>query len=126
MHPGHTALFFKYTTEVDGFSALIDVILHLCNLQVFSIESQMVIEHLGENAQHSGLVLVNGSFNIDIEQYSLSLFAGGPINQHEGGRIVSEFLPEHLHNRRAVYLFVLQNVGEHFKQVGFTTAKEAG
>ena len=85
----------------------------------------MVIEHLGKDAQHCGFVLINGTFDIDIEQDGFRFHAGSPVDQHEGCRIISKLLPEHLYDSRAIDFLILKDIREHLEQVRFTTAKEA-
>ena len=86
----------------------------------------MVIEHLGENAQHCCFILIDGTLNVDIEQNRLCLISGCIINQHEGGRIICKLLAEALYGFHAVHFLVLQQIRKHLQEVRFTTSKEAG
>ena len=105
---------------------MLNVMLQHGELQVVAVEAQMVVEHLGKDAQNSRLVLVDGAFHVDVEQNRFRLASGGFINHHEGGGIIGELLPKALDGSDSLDFPVLQNVGQHLQEVGFTAAKEAG
>lgn len=124
--PRRTVLIFKYASEFFCLALPGDELLQLGDLQVLSIEAEVVVEHLGKDAQHRRLVLVYGALDVDVEQDGIRMSSGSSVDEHEGGRIIRELLPEALHGLHAVHLAVLQQVGQHFQEVGFTTPEEAG
>ena len=62
----------------------------------------MVIEHLREDLQHGGIVLIAEAFNVDIEKNCLRRSLGRLVNQHESCRIIRKLLAEPLDRRNAV------------------------
>ena len=125
-HPVLAAERFKRLPERRSLALMLDVMLQHGELQVVAVKAQMVVEHLSKDAQNSRLVLVDGAFHINVEQNRLRLAAGGFVNHHEGGGIIGELLPEALDGSDSLNFPVLQNVGQHLQEVGFTAAKEAG
>ena len=105
---------------------LLDILLQHGNLQVFSVEAKVVIEHLGKDPQDSGLVLIDKAFNINIEKHGFGFSTGSLIDEHEGSRIVLKLIPEPLCTGLTHDRLILQQIGEHLQKVRFTTAKEAG
>ena len=121
------ALFrLKHAPEFFGLAKLVNILLQHGNLQILAVEAEVGIEHLGKDAQHRGLVLVDGAFNIDVEEDGFRLAPCGPVDQHEGRRIILKLFAEHLNGGNAVDISVLQYVRQHFQEVRFTTSKEAG
>ena len=86
----------------------------------------MIVEKKKKNTKDGSLVFVDRPFNVDIEQDGFRFYLCGTVNHHIGCRIVLKFFAETLHTANAVYLFVLQQIGEHFQEVRFTTSKESG
>ena len=86
----------------------------------------MVIEHLGKDLQHGSIVLIAEAFDIDIEKNCLRRSLCRLVNEHEGRRIICEFLPEPLDGRNSIDCPVFQNIREHLQEVRFTTSKETG
>ena len=62
-HPGLAFLFFKNSAELLRFSLLVNITLHHGNFQIFSVKSQMVIEHLRKNTKYSCLIFIAESLN---------------------------------------------------------------
>ena len=86
----------------------------------------MVIEHLSKDTEDSGLVFVDGAFNVDVEQDGLGFTTSRFVNQHEGCRIILKLLAEHFNGSGCSHRLVFKNVGQHLQKVRFTTSKEAG
>ena len=126
LQPGRAVFLLEHAPEFLGFALLGDELLQLGDLQVLTVEAEVVVKHLGENAQHGGFVLVDGAFDIDVEKDRIRPAFCGTVDQHEGGRIVGKLRPEPLHGLHALNLFVFQQVGQHFQEVRFTTSEEAG
>ena len=74
----------------------------------------MSVKHFREHTEHSSLIFIHRTFDINVKQNGLCLPPGSLINKHKGGQVVLKFPPEHLHSRNTVDLFVLQNVRQHF------------
>ena len=85
----------------------------------------MVIEHFGKDTHYSGLVLVDGTFNINVEKDSLCFTLGSSVDLHKGGRIIRKLLAEHFNRSSSGNILILQNIRQHFQKVRFTTSKEA-
>ena len=117
--------FLEGSVESIRLALLINEAFQLRHLEVFAIETAVVIEYLRKDAQHSGLVLVDRSLNVDVEQDGLRGDADTFLHRRIHHRIV-EFVREVIKGVFAVHLFVGEKVGEHFQKVRFTTAKEAG
>ena len=129
LHPGCAVLLLKHAAELSGLALAVDELLQLGYLQVFAVVAQIGIEHLGENTQYGGLVLIDGAFDVDVEQDRIRMAgAGRAVDQHEGSGVICQLglMAEALHGADAVHLVVLQQVGQHLQEVGFTTAEEAG
>ena len=126
LQPGRAVFLLEHAPEFLGFALLGDELLQLGNLQVLTVEAEVVVKHLGENAQHGGFVLVDGAFDIDVEKDRICPAFCCTVDQHEGGRIIGKLRPEPLHGLHALNLFVFQQVGQHFQEVRFTTSEEAG
>ena len=86
----------------------------------------MIVEHLGENTEDGGLIFVDRTFNVNVEQNGLCLTSGCFIYEHKSGRVIRKFRAESLHGLHSVYRAVLQNKGKHFQKVRFTTSEETG
>ena len=117
--------FLEGSVESIRLALLINEAFQLRHLEVFAIETAVVIEYLRKDAQHSGLVLVDRSLNVDVEQDGLRGDADTFLHRCIHHRIV-EFVREVIKGVFAVHLFVGEKVGEHFQEVRFTTSKEAG
>ena len=117
--------FLEGSAESIRLALLINETFQLRHLEVFAIEAAVVIEYLRKDAQHSGLVLVDWSLNVDVEQDGLRGNADTFLHRRIHHRIV-EFVREVIKGVFAVHLFVGEKVGEHFQEVRFTTSKEAG
>ena len=85
----------------------------------------MIVEYLRKDAQHGGLVLVDWSLNVDVEQDRLRGNTDTFLHRRIHHRIV-KLVREVIKGVFAVHLFVGEKVGEHFQEVRFTTSKEAG
>ena len=96
------------------------------DLEIVAVEAEVVIEHLGKDTQHGGLVFVNGTLNVYIEKNGLSLGTGGLVDQHEGCRVIRELLAEALDRADTLDFPVFEDVGQHLQEMGFTASKEAG
>ena len=125
-HPGLSLFLFKHTAEILCFSLLRDILLQHGNFQIIPVESQMGIKHLGKNPQNRSLILVDGAFNVNIKQDGLRLARGGFADHHKSCRVIGKLFPEQFNGRCAVHIPVFQNIGQHFQEVGFTTAKKTG
>ena len=77
LHPGRAVLLLKHAAELSGLALAVDELLQLGHLQVFTVVAQVGIEHLGEDAQHGGLVLVDGALDVDIEQDRIRVAGAG-------------------------------------------------
>ena len=86
----------------------------------------MRIEHFGKDTEDRRFVLVDGAFNINVEEDGFRPAPGGFVDHHEGCRIVLELPAEHFYRPGAKNLPVFQDVGQHFQEMGFTASKEAG
>ena len=106
LQPGRTILLLEYTMEFLGFSLLCYKLFQLGDLQVLPVETKIVVEHLGKHTQYCCLILVNGSFDVDVEQDSICLTSSSPVDQHESCRIISEFLPEPLYSLYSLNLLI--------------------
>ena len=76
----------------------------------------MVIEHFCKGAEDSGLVLVEGTLNVDVEQ------DGFRRDRHALDRLgihhrVIEFVFEVVDGWNSLYLLVREQVGEHLQEV---------
>ena len=124
--PARAVLLLEHTPELFGLALFGNELLQLGNFQVLAVEAEIVIEHLGENAQHGGFVLVDGPFDVDVKENRVGQASGGTVDEHEGGRVVRKLLAEPLHSLHALNFLVLQQVRQHFQKVRFTASKEAG
>ena len=70
-HPRCAIDFFKGSAELLGLALLFNKAFQLGNLQIVSIEAAVVIEHLGKDAQNSGLIFRDRTLNVDIKQNGL-------------------------------------------------------
>lgn len=116
-HPGSAVLFLENTTEFGSLALAVDELLQLGHLQVFTIVAQVGIEHLSEDAQHCGLVLVDGAFDVDVEQDRIRVAGEGrTVDQHEGGGVIRQLglMAETLHSADTVDFTVLQQVVKAF------------
>ena len=117
--------FLEGSAESIRLALLINEAFQLRHLEVFTIEAAVVVEHLCKDAQHGGLVLVDRSFDVDVEQDRLRGNADTFLHRRIHHRIV-KLVRKVIKGVFAVHLFVGEKVGEHFQEVRFTTAKEAG
>ena len=116
--------FLEGSAERLRLALLINEAFQLRHLEVFAIEAAVVIEHLRKDAQHGGLVLVDRSFDVDVEQDGLRGNADAFLHRRIHHRII-KLVRKVIKGVFAVHLFVGEKVGEHFQEVRFTTAKEA-
>ena len=112
-------------TELICLALLVNEAFQLRHLEVFAIEAAVVIEHLRKDTQHGGLVLVDRAFNVDVEQDGLRGNADTFLHRRIHHRII-KLVRKVIEGVFAVHLFVGEKTGEHFQEVRFTTAKEAG
>ena len=126
LKPRTTIFLLKYTTELCCLSTFFDELLQLCHLKILSIEAKVVIEHLCKNTKNSSLVLVDGTFNIDIEKNGVCMALGNRINQHECCRVILKLFTESFYGTNTLNLLIGKQVGKHFQEVRFTTSKETG
>ena len=126
LQPGLAFLLLEDAAELIGLTALLNVVFQHCHLEVLTVKAQVVVEHLGKDTQHSGLVLVDRTLNVNIEKDCLSLAPGGTVNLHKGCRVILKLLAEHLDSGGIRHSLVLQNVGQHFQEVRFTTSEKTG
>ena len=117
--------FLEDSAESVRLALLINEAFQLRHLEVFAIEATVIVEYLRKDAQHGGLVLVNRSFNVDVEQDGLRGNADAFLHRRIHHRIV-KLVCKVIKGVFTVHLFVGEKVGEHFQEVRFTTAKEAG
>ncbi len=117
--------FLKSSAEGVCLALLVNEAFQLRHLEVFAIEAAVVIEHLCKDTQHSGLVLVDRSFDVDVEQDGFRGNADAFLHRRIHHRIV-KLVRKVIKGVFAVHLFVGEKVGEHFQEVRFTTSKEAG
>ena len=123
-HPGFPLFLLKNPAEFLGFTALLNVVFQHSHLQVLTIETQVVIEHLRKDSHNSGFVLVDGTFNINIKKDGLGFASGCAVDLHKSSRVICKLLAEHFHGGGVCNTFLLQNIGKHFQKVGFTTSEE--
>ena len=107
LNPRGAILFLEYPAELFSLALFINELLHLRALQVFTIEAQIVVEHLCEDTQHCCLVLIDGSLNIDIEKDRVSLSTDRACDRHES-RLIVKLLPEVILDFPAVHFLILQ------------------
>ena len=117
--------FLEGSAEGIRLALLVNEAFQLRHLEVFAIEAAVVIEHLRKNAQHGGLVLVDRSFDVNVEQDGLRGDSDAFLHRRIHHRIV-KLVRKVIKGVFAVHLFVGEKVGEHFQEVRFTTSKEAG
>ena len=98
----------------------------LGDLKVLPVEAKIVVEHLGKYTQYCCLILIDGSFDVDVKQDSICLSSGSPVDQHKSCRIISKFLSEPLYSLYSLNFLVFKDIGQYFKEVRFTTPEEAG
>ena len=125
LHPGAAIYFFKLLPEFLRFALPVNKTLQLGNFQVISVETAVIVKHLGKGAENSGLILVDRSFNVNIEQNG---FCG---NRHAFDRLsvhhrVIKFIFEVVNGWNSLHLFVREQVGKHLQKVRFTASKKAG
>src|SRR5699024_5211971 len=126
LSPGFPLFCFKDAAELLRFAELVDVLLQHGHLQVFAKKAKVRVEHLRKDPEHSSLILVDRTFNVDVEQNRFGLAAGGAVDQHKGGGVVCEFLAELLYGGNSSDGLILKNIGQHFQEVRFTASKKAG
>ncbi len=126
--PGNATDFFEDAAEFFCLSLFVDVLLQFHHFEVAAVESQVGVEYFRKYADHGGFFFfVDGlALGFDIEEECVCLAPGGGVDEVEGVRVVFEFFAESVYAADALYFFVFQEVGEHFQEVGFTTAEEAG
>ena len=105
--PAFAAALFKGGAESRCFALLVDVLFQHGDLEIVAVEAEVVVKHLGEDAQHRRLVLIDGAFDVDVEEDGLGLCASGAVDEHEGAGVVGEFLTETLHRAHAADLAVV-------------------
>ena len=105
--PALAAALFKGGAESRCFALLVDVLFQHGDLEIVAVEAEVVVKHFGEDAQHRRLVLIDGTFDVDVEEDGLSPGAGGAVDEHEGAWVVGEFLTETLHRAHAADLAVV-------------------
>ena len=117
--------FLEGSAEGIRLALLVNEAFQLCHLEVFTIEAAVVIEHLRKDAQHGGLVLVDRSFDVDVEQDGLRRDADAFLHRriHHG---IVKLVRKIIKGVFAIHFFVGEKVGEHFQEVRFTASKEAG
>ena len=124
--PRSTVFFFKYTLKLFTLAALLYKLLQLCHLQVFTIESKVVIEHFRKHTEHGGLILIDRTFNINVEQNSVSMPLGYLVNQHESCWVVLKFLAKSFYCTNTLHFPIFKQIRQHLQKVRFTTSEEAG
>ena len=100
------------------------VLLQPRRLEILAVVTQMIVEHLREDAQHSRLVLVDGALDVDVEEDGLRLALRRLGQEMLQLRRLREFLLKafaHLIRGRQI---AVQQIGEDFEKVRFTTAEE--
>ena len=117
--------FLEGSAESVRLALLVNEAFQLRHLEVFAIEAAVVIEHLRKDAQHGGLVLVDRSFDVDVEQDGFRGNTNAFLYHRIHHRII-KLVRKVIKGVFAVHLFVGEKVGEHFQKVRFTTSKEAG
>ena len=115
--PGLSFLFFKNSAELLGHALLINITLHHSNFQIFTVKSQMAIEHFGKDTKNGRLIFIAESLNINIKQNRLSRSLCSTVDQHKGCRIVLKLFSETLYTTDTLYLFIFQKVRKHFQKV---------
>ena len=124
--PAFTPLLLEYAPELLCFAQLVNVLFQHGDFQIFPVKSEMGIKHFGEHAQYDGFILIDKPLYIDIKEDGFRFGSGGLLNQHECRGIIRELFAEALHCGRPLHRPVFQKVGEHFQEMRFTAAKEAG
>ena len=117
--------FLEGSAESVRLALLINEAFQLRHFEVFAIEAAVIVEYLRKDAQHGGLVLVDWSFDVDVEQDGLRGNADTFLHRRIHHRII-KLVRKVIKGVFAVHLFVGEKVGEHFQKVRFTTSKEAG
>ena len=105
--------FLEGSAESVRLALLVNEAFQLRHLEVFAIEAAVVIEHLRKDAQHGGLVLVNRSFNVDVEQDGLRGDSDAFLHRRIHHRII-KLVRKVIKGVFAVHLFVGEKVGKHF------------
>ena len=100
--------------ELLGLAFFGNELLQFGNLQILTVKSEIVIEHLCEHTEDSRFVLIDRTLDINIEQDGIGSTLGGAVDQHKGGGIIGEFLTEPLHGPFSLNFLVFQKIGQHF------------
>ena len=105
--------FFESSAESVRLALLVNEAFQLRHLEVFAIEATVIVEYLRKDAQHGGLVLVDWSLNVDVEQDRLRGNADTFLHRRIHHRIV-KLVCKVIKGVFAVHLFVGEKVGKHF------------
>ena len=105
--------FLEGSAEGVRLALLINEAFQLRHLEVFAIEAAVIIEYLRKDAQHGGLVLVDRSFDVNVEQDGLRRDADAFLHRRIHHRIV-KLVRKVIKGVFAVHFFVGEKVGEHF------------
>ena len=84
----------------------------------------MVVEHFCKDAQYGGLILIDWTFDVDIEQDRLCRNTDALLHRRIHHWII-ELVCEIVKGVFAIHLLVGKKVRKHFQEVRFTTSKEA-
>ena len=109
-----------------GLALFFYELLQLGDLQILSIEAQIVVEHLGKYAKYRRPVFVAEALDVDVEEDGVRLSPGGVVNHPKGVSIILELPTEALDRSDPLHVPVLQEVGEHLEKVRLAAAEEAG
>ena len=105
--------FLEGSAEGVRLALLVNEAFQLRHLEVFAIEATVIVEYLRKDAQNGGLVLVDWSLNVDVEQDRLRGNADTFLHRRIHHRIV-KLVCKVIKGVFAVHLFVGEKVGEHF------------
>ena len=108
-YPWGTVLFFKYSAELFRLPLFINKLFHLRALQVLTIKAQIVVKHLRKYTQNSSFILVDGSFDIYVEQDRVGLSSDRACDLHES-RLIIKLLTEIILNLLSIHFLVFQKV----------------
>ncbi len=124
-HPGSAVDLLEGLAELGCFAPALNEALKAGHFQVVAVETDVVVEHLGEDAQHGCPVLVHRSFDVDVEQDRLGGDgdASAQICHHD--RVV-ELVLEVVCGLPALDRPVGQKTGEDLEEMGFAASKESG
>ena len=125
LHPRRTVDLFKGFTELLRLALLFNEAFQLCNFQIIAVKPAVIVKHLCKDAQNSGLILRERSFDVNVEKDRLRRHGHtfDCLSIHH--RVIK--LVRKVVNRSFPANFLIgKQIREYFQKVRFTASKEAG